>query len=968
MASKTEPAVPDSESSEVNDDTSEPRDHIFVPPDATVDEHHEFPRMSHPLWIHPDVQDHLGAAGTPAKRLSVVLQHLAAHGRTSRVKGCKDAANAGWRRSALGGLGNNHYYVWWAPAGTRQVQHLPLPANAVVVRDVRHHDDHSPLLAGLSEDYLQIGQGEILGEGIGDKPWTDEQMAIVLSSDPVRVVLGRPGSGKTMALWRTVEVRSNERVLYLTWSSMLRSMTEERFATFAPADSTICVRTFNHFLSELSGRDVPFRPYQDTENQFLQAVDQMPAVELGPWKNRREDLFAEMRAYLIGQASRVDVHEPVPRQSDAEYRTIRTPVIGRQATKVTLRVYQVLKQKNGLLEALFPEFAAAKEALRRLGEGTLPEGYMDFDRIVVDEAQDLTLCELSVIVQYSRHLVTRSGTGPWMIIAGDSGQTVRPTAFDWGALNGTISTTLTNPTRYDLRQSVRCPEPIARVVARADGLYKELTKDLHPDKQLQHIDAPPGEDLRLGATDIAHSGVIHLTLHNEDEATELLDGLEAQELPQTAVIVPDSVLPSWLDERYHDMVLTPALAKGLEYETAIVLDPGRAIRRVLTKDPEDPEDSLSDYRRRMVIDGLRVAASRATQTLVFADMEPEDEALRCSQELLGRYQPKDVRELLAFLSEEEAPLEQRVRYRLEEAERLFEERPRRAWMRAYQAMVLARGDDGAGGYADSVLAYEAAGTVLRFAATLLASEVPAGMNRDALLRGASEALQDPRLSEGQQVFDALVDWFAVPQQPPFTLLDIASTYTGRRDKPIWLDAALRLRQQALRRHLSAGARSVETAPLFVGNVEGWLKVVEYGGNTHDHATSLRRQAFETLLAAGKHKAAEDVLSTIPPPTHLLRARLREGQRRFEAAARLYERAGHSEEALRSWRLAASWDNALRLATDMNERTDVSWLRELERLMGRRPAGIRGRLTPAEQEKLSELVKACLRSSAIQDVE
>jgi len=126
-------------------------------------------------------------------------------------------------------------------------------------------------------------------------------------------------------------------------------------------------------------------------------------------------------------------------------------------------------------------------------------------------------------------------------------------------------------------------------------------------------------------------------------------------------------------------------------------------------------------------------------------------------------------------------------------------------------MVLARGEDRAERHADSALASEAAAAVMRFAATLLASEVPNGISRDTLVAGALEALEalkDSRLSEGREVFEALADWFANPKQPPFRLLDIASTYTGRRDKPVWLDAALRLRQQTLRKHVSDGARSI----------------------------------------------------------------------------------------------------------------------------------------------------------------
>ena len=71
-----------------------------------------FGRLPHGLWVHPDVPDGLGELTPLRQRLGIVLQHLAAHGRTTVVKGCRDAANRGWRRSPLGGSGGMQFYLW----------------------------------------------------------------------------------------------------------------------------------------------------------------------------------------------------------------------------------------------------------------------------------------------------------------------------------------------------------------------------------------------------------------------------------------------------------------------------------------------------------------------------------------------------------------------------------------------------------------------------------------------------------------------------------------------------------------------------------------------------------------------------------------------------------------------------------------------------------------------------------------
>ncbi len=938
---------------------------IVVPPDvASIDSlHRDFRPMPRKLLLHPDVQDHLDPSAVPTKRLSIVLQHLAAHGRTSRVKGCGDAQNRGWRRSPLGGNGPYHYYLWWAPAGTPQTRKLHLPDGAIVVRDVRHHDDHSPLHAGNRSEYLELSQREILGNGIGEEPWTDEQRAYVQSSDAIRVVLGRPGSGKTTVLWNAVEARSHERVLYLTWSGRLRAMTEERIAAFGSPTSTIQTLTFHEFLGELSGHDIPLRPYRDILDAFLQAIHRLPDSELGPWKSRRETLFAELRAFLIGHATVPDGLEPVPRLSDEAYRALRGETIGGECVRALLRIYRLLKQR-GRLGTLFPEFVAVKAAHERLAAGTLPDRYERFDRVVLDEVQDLTPCEMSVILAFCHCMASRTGRAPWILMAGDSGQTVRPTGFDWGTLNGSISATLGRPTRYDLRQSLRCPEPIARVVARADALYKELTKDLHPDKQLQYIEALPGEDVQLGAEEIGNYALVYVTLADVSEAVELLESLEQMDAQQTAVVTPSPVLPSWLGVEHRDQVLTPAIAKGLEFETVIILEPGKVVQQVRGRQTDNPYECLADLERRLVIDGLRVAASRATQVLVFVDIAPDDETLRMSQELLGDYQPMDLGELLAFLGEEEAPLYQRIRDRLDEAERLFDELPRRAWHRAYQALVLARGGGGATAQAEPQQALDAARMVLRFAASWLASGVPRGISRDMIIDGASEALDNASLAPERRLFDAFLAWTSHPHTAAYAFLDTVCEYCdGQRKKPEWLDAGLRLRQQALRKFLMDGPRSVEHAPKYVGNVEGWLSALGYSADRGKLADNLRSIAFETLLENGRLESAEELLSSVWPRDRLRRARLREKQGRHEAAARLYERVGRQQDALRNWRRAAAWDEAYRLATDADEQADLAWLREVQKLMGRRPPGIRRRLSPAEAMKLAQLVKDCTQASS-----
>ena len=122
-----------------------------------------FGRLPHGLWVHPEVPDGLGGMTPLRQRLGIVLQYLAAHGRTTVVKGCRDVANRGWRGSPLGGSGGMQHYLWWTVQGSAPARDITFPGcGGVLVRAVRHHDHHGRLDAGVLDDYLPFSQHEII--------------------------------------------------------------------------------------------------------------------------------------------------------------------------------------------------------------------------------------------------------------------------------------------------------------------------------------------------------------------------------------------------------------------------------------------------------------------------------------------------------------------------------------------------------------------------------------------------------------------------------------------------------------------------------------------------------------------------------------------------------------------------------------------------------------------------------------
>ncbi len=263
------------------------------------------PDLGDRIRMHLEVMDGVRHGPSVEKRLAIVVQQLASHGRTTTVKGCSDPKNRGWRRTPLGGQGGMHYYLWWTPQDSPQAKSVSgLPRHAILLRAVRHHDDHSELKAGDLDKYCPLSARDVADDSGGTlrSPWTDRQQAFHRDNSPVRVVRGYPGSGKTMALWRAVESRTG-RTLYLTWSSTLTEEARSRFRAFVPADASVEAMQFRVFIGSLRGIDVPHVTLKQSLGKLENAFEWWKiSSHLGPWNDNLDAMHGEMRAVLLGRA------------------------------------------------------------------------------------------------------------------------------------------------------------------------------------------------------------------------------------------------------------------------------------------------------------------------------------------------------------------------------------------------------------------------------------------------------------------------------------------------------------------------------------------------------------------------------------------------------------------------------------------------------------------------------------------
>lgn len=898
------------------------------------------------LRLHQKVLYEIESRPRISKRLAIVAQQMAALGRSTIVKGCSDPVNSGWRRTPLGGHHGMHYYLWWSPQGTRQTRKFKsLKRNSILLRAVRHHDDHRPLNVGRLMDYFTLDWMDLDGDSAScfKTPWTDVQQLFALEHKPVRLVYGYPGAGKTVALWRAVEARSSGKTLYLSWSRSLIEHARARFSAFAPPGSVVDARDFSTFLGELCGADVRRQSLAASREAFRDAFEWWKISDhQGPWKNRMDALHAELRAVLFGCAvpGMYECEDDDARLSDAAYLRGGVSSVGPTAGNHVLELAR-RSGWRGWYDDVFPEIASAKSALARLNEGYLPDGLSHFDRIVVDEVQDLTLLEAAVVSQYCRVLAARRRHAPWLLLAFDDGQTARPSGFHSGRLNKLLHDWLTTPEEFNLEYNVRSPGLIAGVVERASVLYTVIRKGSRPVDQrseLMEREGASGVDARL----------IYAEIENREEARNLLAGLG--DVDDVAMVTPECTVPDWVPPESRNAILTPEEAKGLEYSSVCVLDLGSVLTRL--RRSVDDQDPLEIHERRTAIDRLRVALSRATENLILIDVAPDDRARQLCLELLGTAERFTAGDLLELFEDADYPPDERIFTRTNDARRLADISLERAWERALQALRLLGGAGGPALVDDQSVQNEVCLTVLGVAARRLVEDGLDRAMREMISQTAEAVTQAWGSPKQFNVVRELALWTANRTGQPLDLLE-AGLELDESDRA-WLDAALPAAQQQLRQAIRGCSGDAGSAHRFAGDVEGILEVAGFMGDVGEEARRLRQVAVD-VLAAADVKAANQVLARVESPAPRQLAIVSEALGRHSQAGGAFEEAGMPQDACRNWRKAGQYEKALPHAKG-EAKADLQWMIRAEKLMQHRPMEIQNRLTVAERKRLAKATR------------
>jgi len=912
--------------------------------------------MTYKLYAHLDVLEALQNSNALGKRLNLVFSHLSAHGRTSVVKSCKDPVNRGWLRTPVSG---NNRYLWWARHSSNQVDGAGFPDRSIVLRAVRHHDDHDELLVDNFDDiYLQITPDNLNDSTFIEQPWTEQQNIFIHSNADVRILIGNPGSGKTTALWRAVQTGESKKVLYLTWSARLASTAKEHFDCFRVEGLDVVARDIRSFWGEILGRNVESIDPELSFKRFNAELIKINPQILGTWRQASRALHAEARAVFYGMAIPEQGAHELEGLNAESYFQIRQDDLGDNAQ----RVPQIIETLEPALDnnQWIPELEAAFDVIRHLREEEIPPGWEDFDSIVVDEVQDMTQLELRALLDFHACVARKRDMPPILTFAGDEGQTVVPTHFKWGRLKDTVEDAMNRlaPNRTPgsgvqethLDSNLRCPINVRNVLDHAGTLYTKLRKHERPGNQTPPLN---GElhDARL----------IHAKCQDAAQAKDLLSQL--MDIDGFAVICLNERIRKEISsienggKSIGQRILMPDEAKGLEFQTVCLLNPGTHLRSFEELIGETNE--IDNLAARTHLDQFRVAISRATGDLVFLDIGKDENAYSESKNILGSAIETDAEGLLRFFEDFDVTPETRVQSRLNLARELEEQDIHRAWSITVEAFKMLGDREITNGVSDEELRSEAGMAILTQAAILLVN--PAFNQRDTerIQSLVQDAAKEARSEASSYLFQAFIAWaqcdrIANSDKAAVSAIKLLEIIEGAAQGAEWLMPAIGIAAQRLRTDLLAAPATKNAAESLTGAVERWLEITGDIGDLDRKAIELRSNAIKTLIEARSLKKAEEIFALIPYDDRLS-GMLHEAHQRYADAALCFEAAGEPTCALRNWREAGIWEKALEHATG-DDFQRLEWLKEIHDISNMKPHEMKSWMTKAESKRFKEALK------------
>lgn len=439
-----------------------------------------------------------------------------------------------------------------------------------------------------------------------------------------------------------------------------------------------------------------------------------------------------------------------------------------------------------------------------------------------------------------------------------------------------------------------------------------------------------------------------------------------------ALITLEDSVPAFVPEAVRPAVLTVSEAKGLDFHSVCVLDAGRHIERVSQDNARFRGDSdIQGLQKRLAIDQLRVALSRATERLFWLDINPTEVIVRQSVGFLngggleGGVSSCVPAALLKTLEEDELDLEERIQRCQADARQYLEVKPEIAWSRAQQAVTLL-GRPGL----PAAIADEAA----RSAANLTLAEVcfslgfrnirlAAELGRpDLFMESYRAAVSAQRIGLAAIIGSIHRVSLTSSEGRLQALVDLAQTLARHEgDIEPWLLVELGSKSAAWIEELESALHGGQNAAILIKLLPPFYEVLGVPDRIA-RTQRLQQRAIQLLIKEKQFSFALEALLALPECDPKLEAVCHEGLRDFRSAADCHRTSGNFKDAFNCYRAIPDLDAAIGLLQQIGNHPaaeSLEWIVRLRRLIAERPEKFTKLVTPAEKKLLEELLERSL---------
>lgn len=472
----------------------------------------------------------------------------------------------------------------------------------------------APALASDATPLRWLGPGRTQFELL-DKPivFDDAQDSAYRHPAPM-VVIGAAGSGKTaVTLARLREAEG--RVLYVTLSAYLAQSARALHAAlgFDNPKQEVDFLSYRELLETLrvpQGREVTLPAFAGWCARHRQALRLLggPSGEIDA-----QALFEEFRGVIGAQ--------PDGPLSLADYLAIgaRQSLLSSAQRELAYGLFQ--RYRAWLVEAGLYDSNLVAHAWRT---EHLPSTGPVYDFIVIDEVQDLTPVQLSLVLA----LLKSPGQ---FILCGDSHQIVHPNFFSWAAVKSLFWHGMAGEAAQ--RQPLQLLQANYRNTRAVTALANRLLKI----KQARFGSVDRESNFLVRST-AAERGQV-LLVAGKDAAVKALDAATRQSAQHAVIVLRDDDKPAARQRFHTPLVFSVHEAKGLEYPHVLLVDLVSSQRQAYAEvaegvQPADLDAEGLDYRRakdkadkslelyKFYVNALYVAMTRAVQTLTLVEADP----------------------------------------------------------------------------------------------------------------------------------------------------------------------------------------------------------------------------------------------------------------------------------------------------------------------------------------------------------